>query len=94
MALGPGSAAINQVAVGSPNCPGADQRGIARPQGPTCDIGAFELEMAAAAGQPPALPATTQPTGQRSAALKKCKKKFPKGPKRKKCIRKAKRLPV
>ena len=37
---------------------------------------------------------TTVPTGLRAAALKKCKKKFPKGPKRKKCIRKAKRLPV
>jgi hypothetical protein len=34
------------------------------------------------------------PTGRRAAALKKCKKKFPKGPKRKKCIKKAKRLPV
>jgi CSLREA domain-containing protein len=26
------------------NCPSADQRGIARPQGPTCDVGAFEAE--------------------------------------------------
>jgi hypothetical protein len=24
-------------------CPGSDQRGVARPQGPACDIGAFEL---------------------------------------------------
>jgi NHL repeat len=42
---------------------------------------------------PPATP-TTAPTGQRAAAVKKCKKKFPKGPKRTKCIKKAKRLPV
>jgi hypothetical protein len=37
------------------------------------------------------------PTGQRAAAIKKCKKKFPgkaKTKKRKKCITKAKRLPV
>jgi len=26
------------------NCPSADQRGVTRPQGPHCDIGAFELE--------------------------------------------------
>jgi hypothetical protein len=39
--------------------------------------------------------ATSQATGQRAAALKKCKKKFPKGSKkRKRCIKKAKRLPV
>jgi tripartite motif-containing protein 71 len=42
---------------------------------------------------PPAA-TTAAPTGQRAAAIKKCKKKFPKGPKRKKCVRKAKRLPV
>jgi hypothetical protein len=30
----------------------------------------------------------------RKAAIKKCKKKFPKGPKRKKCIKKAKKLPL
>ena len=23
-----------------------DQRGVARPQGPTCDVGAFEVEVA------------------------------------------------
>jgi hypothetical protein len=33
-------------------------------------------------------------TGQRVAAIKKCKKKFPKGPKRQKCIKKAKKLQV
>lgn len=45
-------------------------------------------------GLAPATPTTTTTatttTGQRAAALKKCKKKFPKGPKRKKCIKKAK----
>ena len=46
---------------------------------------------------PPAAPAAPQaagPTGQRAAALQKCNKKFPKGPKRKKCTKKAKKLPV
>jgi hypothetical protein len=42
---------------------------------------------------PPA-PVQSGPTGQRAAGKKKCKKKFPKGLKRKKCIKKAKKLPV
>jgi hypothetical protein len=33
-------------------------------------------------------------TGQRAAALKKCKRKFPKGPRRTKCLKRAKKLPV
>jgi hypothetical protein len=37
---------------------------------------------------------STAPTGQRARAIKKCKKKFPKGPRRTKCIKKAKKLPV
>lgn len=41
LALLPGSPAID--AGTNVGCPPADQRGIARPQGPTCDIGAFEL---------------------------------------------------
>jgi hypothetical protein len=36
----------------------------------------------------------SESTGSRAAALKKCKKKFPKGPRRTKCIKKAKKLPV
>jgi tripartite motif-containing protein 71 len=51
---------------------------------------------------PPATPpaATTSPTGtsavtgRRAAAKRRCKKKFPKGPRRTKCLKKAKRLPV
>jgi len=35
---------------GGDSCAAADQRGVARPQGPACDIGAFELEQA---GDPP-----------------------------------------
>jgi hypothetical protein len=43
-ALLPGSAAID---AGTPDCPppATDQRGVARPQGAACDIGAFELEI-------------------------------------------------
>ena len=46
-ALLPGSAAID-AAVPS-ECPDADQRGVARPQGPGCDIGAFEAKALSAA---------------------------------------------
>ncbi len=42
MALLPGSAALD--AANGLLCPPADQRGVARPQGAGCDIGAFELE--------------------------------------------------
>jgi sugar lactone lactonase YvrE len=43
---------------------------------------------------PAPVPTTSTITGQRAAALKKCKKKFPKGPRRTKCIKKAKKLPA
>jgi tripartite motif-containing protein 71 len=39
-------------------------------------------------------PPTSSFTGLRALAIKKCKKKFPKGPRRTKCIKKAKRLPL
>jgi CSLREA domain-containing protein len=42
MALREGSPAIDTAVLG--NCPATDQRGIARPQGLGCDIGAFEAE--------------------------------------------------
>lgn len=41
MALGAGSAAIDAAGTGFP-CPAADQRGVPRPKGAACDIGAFE----------------------------------------------------
>jgi hypothetical protein len=46
MALGAGGAAIDQVPTSGAGCPATDQRGVARPQGPACDIGAFELGQA------------------------------------------------
>jgi parallel beta helix pectate lyase-like protein len=82
-ALLPGSPAIDKGA----GCPATDQRGTARPQGPGCDIGAYEL----------VLPPPPQPAAQ-PAAKKKCKKGFVlkkvkrKGkPPKRKCVKKKKR---
>ena len=44
MALLSGSPAIDQVIVNAATCSGTDQRGVARPLGVRCDIGAFELD--------------------------------------------------
>jgi hypothetical protein len=85
IALGPGSAAIDQLPVGT-NCPTTDQRGIARPQGPACDIGAFELE--------PAAPVPAAQAAQPTIKKKKCKKKKHKraaAAKKKKCKKKKKK---
>jgi hypothetical protein len=40
----PGSAAIDAVLPAGPSGVSTDQRGVLRPQGPSCDIGAFEVE--------------------------------------------------
>ncbi len=83
MALGAGSPAIDAVPVA--DCAVAtDQRGLPRPSGPACDIGAFEVQQPA----PPAplsLPLTATPAPPASAR-KKCKKgrKLKKG----KCVKK------
>jgi hypothetical protein len=45
MALDAGSAALDAALGG--NCPATDQRGVTRPQGAGCDIGAFEREVPA-----------------------------------------------
>jgi hypothetical protein len=42
MAIGPGSPAIDKVPASGAGCPSTDQRGVKRPQGRACDIGAFE----------------------------------------------------
>jgi hypothetical protein len=52
MALGAGSAAIDQVPSTGADCPATDQRGFQRPSGPACDIGAYEVT-------PPAVGAPT-----------------------------------
>ena len=43
IALDATSPAVDAVRSGAPGCGGTDQRDIARPQGPACDIGAFEV---------------------------------------------------
>ena len=43
LALEAASPAVDAIPSGAPGCTGTDQRGIARPQGTGCDIGAFEL---------------------------------------------------
>src|SRR5205807_6634069 len=43
MALRPGSAGINRVPRRSSGCPATDQRGVRRPEGRACDIGAYEF---------------------------------------------------
>jgi CSLREA domain-containing protein len=59
-ALLPGSPAID--AGNDATCEAADQRGVSRPQGLHCDIGAFEAESSATATPPSVTPALT-PTG-------------------------------
>lgn len=53
LALQAGSPAID--AGTNDGCPAADQRGVSRPQGPSCDIGAFELVQTPPAPAPPGL---------------------------------------
>jgi hypothetical protein len=45
LAIGPGSPALDQVPPTGAGCPATDQRGVTRPQGRGCDIGAFELQV-------------------------------------------------
>jgi hypothetical protein len=54
LALGPSSPAID---AGDAGCPATDQRGVTRPQGAVCDIGAFELKIPPNAGGGPVGPA-------------------------------------
>jgi len=83
--LNPGSPAINR----GGSCPAIDQRSLFRYISPPCDSGSVEL--GATATPPPS--ADPGPTGQRAAALKKCKKKKSKKA-RKKCRKRANALPV
>jgi hypothetical protein len=45
ISLLPGGAAIDQVPPSGAGCPATDQRGVKRPQGPKCDIGAYEFAL-------------------------------------------------
>jgi hypothetical protein len=89
----PGSPTINAGITDPLNGP-LDFAGNARSQGPSTDIGAYEVVVPTSGGPGPG----AGPTGRRARALKKCKKKHSKKKqskkKRKKCRKKAKRLPV
>jgi hypothetical protein len=68
MALGDASGALDKIPGSS--CPAVDQRGVVRPQGAACDIGAFEAIAPPPAPVPPAQPVQpinpvtpTTPTG-------------------------------
>ncbi len=65
LAGSPARNAGNPAAPGSGGaaCDAADQRGIARPQGGRCDMGAFEDDGAAAGVVPPAMQLVVQDTG-------------------------------
>ena len=43
ISLQPGSAAINQIPATGANCTPSDERGVPRPSGAACDIGAYEV---------------------------------------------------
>ena len=43
ISLQAGGAAIDQIPAANANCPSTDERGVARPSGPKCDIGAYEV---------------------------------------------------
>lgn len=65
-ALGAGSVAIgagDDTRCATSPVSGVDQRGVTRPQGVACDIGAFEVEEVAPPPPPPPPPAGTGPTG-------------------------------
>ena len=50
--LAPTSVAVDAVPAGAPGCSGSDQRGVPRPQGAACDVGAYELVQLAASATP------------------------------------------
>jgi CSLREA domain-containing protein len=52
MRLQPGSPAIDQVPSSGAGCPATDQRGVTRPAGAACDIGAYEVAGPAATTGP------------------------------------------
>jgi len=62
MALIVGSPAVDAGTTGCPPSPATDQRGIARPQGAGCDIGAFELQPGGGPTATPTLTPTATPT--------------------------------
>jgi hypothetical protein len=73
-AIGAGSPALDRYTAG---CPGVDQRGVSRPQGPACDAGAFEGPASPVAAPPvdpaPETTITDRPKNKVKAKKKKVK---------------------
>jgi hypothetical protein len=72
MALTPGSPAVDVIPAATSGCTGtSDQRGVSRPQGPACDIGAYELVVTGSDTQPPTVPTglAATSTAARNVAL-------------------------
>jgi hypothetical protein len=63
MALPSGSPAVAAVPIGTSGCGGVDQRGVARPQGPGCDIGAYETIVTTGDTQSPTMPTNLSASG-------------------------------
>lgn len=63
MALPLQSPAVDAISSSASGCTGStDQRGVTRPQGTRCDIGAFEVVQSGADTQPPTVPTGLAPT--------------------------------
>jgi chitodextrinase len=70
MALPAGSPAIDAIPPSTPGCTGStDQRGIARPQGKGCDIGAYEVVVTTVDTTPPTVPAGLAATSVTSSSV-------------------------
>jgi chitodextrinase len=70
MGLPAGSPAIDAIPSATPGCTGStDQRGIARPQGKGCDIGAYELVVASGDTTPPSIPSGLAATSVTSSSV-------------------------
>jgi fibronectin type 3 domain-containing protein len=70
MALPLTSPAFNAIPTSVSGCSGStDQRGVARPQGSGCDIGAFEVLLASGDTQPPTVPTGLSATSVTASAV-------------------------
>ena len=74
MALLAGSPALDRVPPTGFNCPSTDQRGVPRPQGSACDIGAYELQVAPACQ---GVAASTAPGGSTITVALSCTESAP-----------------
>jgi chitodextrinase len=70
MALPAGSPAVDAIPASTAGCTGStDQRGTSRPQGSSCDIGAYELIQSTGDTQPPTVPTGLAATSVTSSSV-------------------------